>query len=78
MRCARNARLSPSVKRILIAVSGGALLALGVVMLVLPGPGLLIIPAGLAVLGQEFAWARRWSDQLKARLRSFTRRKTSR
>lgn len=38
---------------------GGLLLALGLVMLVLPGPGLLIIPLGIAVLAVEFRGARR-------------------
>lgn len=38
---------------------GGLLLAFGLVMLVLPGPGLLIIPLGIAVLAVEFRGARR-------------------
>jgi uncharacterized protein (TIGR02611 family) len=46
-----------SSKRIVVFVVGVALLALGVVMLVVPGPGLLVIIAGLAVLATEFAWA---------------------
>ena len=31
----------------------------GVLMIVLPGPAFVVIPAGLAVLAVEFAWARR-------------------
>jgi uncharacterized protein (TIGR02611 family) len=31
----------------------------GIIMLVTPGPGLVVIPIGLAILGLEFAWARR-------------------
>jgi uncharacterized protein (TIGR02611 family) len=46
-----------SSKRIVVFVVGVALLVLGVVMLVVPGPGLLVIIAGLAVLATEFAWA---------------------
>ena len=46
-----------SAKRIAIAVLGGLLVVGGVVFLVLPGPGLVLIIAGLAVLGSEFAWA---------------------
>lgn len=68
---------TPQVKRILVAVSGGSLVILGTVMLVLPGPGLLVIPAGLAVLGIEYPWARRLSDRLKARLKSITNRKSN-
>lgn len=46
-----------SSKRIAVLVLGAALVAGGVALLVLPGPGLLVIVAGLAVLATEFAWA---------------------
>lgn len=46
-----------SAKRIAVALVGTALLLAGVAMLVVPGPGLLVIIAGLAVLATEFAWA---------------------
>jgi hypothetical protein len=46
-----------SSKRIAISVVGGVLVVGGVVMLVLPGPGLLVIAAGFAVLGTEYVWA---------------------
>ena len=48
------------VRRILVALVGGTVLALGIALVVLPGPALLVIPAGLAILALEFAWARRW------------------
>ena len=38
---------------------GFTVLLLGVVMLALPGPGLVTIVLGLALLGTEFVWARR-------------------
>lgn len=47
------------MRRIRIAVMGGTVLAFGVLMLVLPGPGLPVIAAGLAILATEFYWARR-------------------
>jgi hypothetical protein len=37
----------------------------GLVVLVLPGPGLLLISAGLALLATEFAWAQRWLTRLR-------------
>ncbi len=46
-----------SAKRIAVAIVGSVLLVAGVAMLALPGPGLLIVFAGLAVLATEFAWA---------------------
>ncbi len=50
------------IKRVVIAVVGGTLLALGIALIVLPGPAFLVIPAGLAILAIEFAWARRWLE----------------
>lgn len=46
-----------SAKRIAVAVVGFGLVAAGLVLLVLPGPGLLLVIAGLAVLATQFAWA---------------------
>lgn len=53
------------VKRILVAVAGGTVLAVGTALVVLPGPAVLVIPAGLAILAIEFAWARRWLRSTK-------------
>jgi hypothetical protein len=56
---ARSWRSLPSPVRKAAALTvGGLLLASGVVMLVLPGPGLLTIAAGIAVLAAEFDWVR--------------------
>ena len=52
-------------KRLIKIVVGCTLLALGVAMLVLPGPGILVIGLGLALLSAEFVWARRLLDRLK-------------
>jgi tellurite resistance protein TerC len=46
-------------RRIVILVVGTSLLIVGAVMIVLPGPALIVLPAGLALLGTEFVWARR-------------------
>jgi uncharacterized protein (TIGR02611 family) len=46
-------------KRFAVTIVGGALLLLGLAMMVLPGPGILIIVAGLAVLATEYVWAKR-------------------
>jgi len=46
-----------SSKRIAVTVAGGAVLAAGLAMLVLPGPGILVIAVGFAILGTEYAWA---------------------
>jgi len=53
-------------KRLIKIVMGFTLLALGGVMLITPGPGVLIIGFGLALLAAEFVWARRLLNRLKA------------
>ena len=52
-------------KRIGITIVGFVLVLGGVVLLVLPGPGMLVIIGGLAVLGTEYMWARRALDVAK-------------
>ena len=51
--------LSPGIKRMVIGMIGTTVVLLGVAMIVLPGPALLMIPLGLAILSTEFQWARR-------------------
>lgn len=47
-------------RRVGVAVMGATVVAIGMAMLILPGPATLVIPAGLAILALEFDWARRW------------------
>ncbi|HCP72969.1 MAG: hypothetical protein ABR71_03270 [Actinobacteria bacterium BACL4 MAG-120820-bin23] len=51
--------MSPIVKRVLVGFVGGLVTLIGVVALVAPGPGWLIIFTGLGILASEFAWAAR-------------------
>jgi hypothetical protein len=53
-------------RRLIAAVFGGTILIIGAAMLVLPGPGWVVIFIGLGILAIEFAWARRWLKKLKA------------
>ena len=53
-------------KRMVVMVAGGTVLALGVAMILLPGPAVIVIPVGLAILAVEFAWARRWLRAARA------------
>ena len=54
-------------RRFVVSVVGLTLLLCGAVMLVTPGPGSLVILAGLGVLAVEFAWARRLLKKIKAK-----------
>ena len=53
------------IKRLIKIVMGFTVLAIGVAMLALPGPGWLTIAVGLAILAGEYVWARRLLDRLK-------------
>ena len=52
-------------RRIAVALVGGTVLAIGIALIVLPGPALVVIPLGLAILGIEFAWARAWLRRVR-------------
>lgn len=54
-------------RRLIVLVVGMTLLLAGIVMLITPGPGLLVIVAGLSLLAAEFVWARRLLDKIKAK-----------
>ncbi len=47
-------------RRIVVLIVGMTVLLIGIAMIVLPGPALVVIPVGLAILATEYAWARRW------------------
>jgi tellurite resistance protein TerC len=54
-----------TARRIAVAVVGASVTAIGVAMIVLPGPAFVVIPAGLAILALEFTWAQRWLERVK-------------
>ena len=56
------------IKRIVIAVIGFTVLLIGIAMIVLPGPAIVVIPSGLAILATEFVWARRLLKRVKDKL----------
>jgi uncharacterized protein (TIGR02611 family) len=45
--------------RLIVGLAGGVVVLVGLILVPLPGPGWLIVLAGLAVWAVEFAWARR-------------------
>ncbi len=61
-----------------VGAAGVATIALGVVLIPLPGPGFLVIFGGLSVLGSEFPIARRLSDRTTHSVRNMLRRKRPR
>ncbi|MFQ3315367.1 MAG: hypothetical protein ACI85J_001500 [Candidatus Poriferisodalaceae bacterium] len=66
----RDAAWSKSIKRLFRVGSGLLVTTLGLVMMLLPGPGLLTIAIGLSILSRDVAWADRLLSKVRARLPS--------
>ena len=58
-------KLPHPLRWLVVATVGITLLVLGIVFLVLPGPGIPLIIAGLAILATEFTWAEIWLNRTK-------------
>ena len=63
-------RIGRILRRILVTIAGVLVLAIGIVLLPLPGPGWLIIFGGLSILATEYTWA----AQLLRAVRDFAAR----
>lgn len=59
--------------RVGVTIVGVAVIAGGIVLLPLPGPGWLIIFAGLGILATEYAWAARLLRWVREQVRRWTR-----
>ena len=53
-----NSLMVRRLKKIMVFIIGGTVLLFGIILIFLPGPSFLVIPAGLAILAMEFSWAR--------------------
>jgi uncharacterized protein (TIGR02611 family) len=69
IRSTRTGRWSLKVG---IAVFGGALVLLGLIMVPAPGPGWLVVIAGLSVLAIEYAWAKHLLELVRRHVRVWT------
>jgi tellurite resistance protein TerC len=58
-----------AIKRAFIFLIGGTVLLIGLVMIVAPGPSVLVIPLGLGILATEFVWARVWLQRMRDKLK---------
>lgn len=63
----RNRAMSATTK-LVVTLVGSAVLVAGLIMMVTPGPGLLGIVAGLAILATEWDWADRWLTSARRKL----------
>jgi uncharacterized protein (TIGR02611 family) len=60
-----ESRSIKAAKRIIVGIVGFTILIIGVAMILLPGPAIVMIPLGLAILATEFVWARRLLKRLR-------------
>lgn len=63
-------------KKLIVALIGITVILIGIAMIVLPGPATVVIPAGLAILGTEFLWARRLLERSKVEALKLYRKAT--
>lgn len=57
------------IRKLIATVIGFTILLIGIALLVLPGPGLLVIILGLIVLAGEFVWAKNTLNNVKKTVR---------
>ena len=51
-----------------MAVIGTTVVLFGLALIVLPGPAVLVVPLGLAILATEFVWARKWLEYARKQI----------
>ncbi|HEY5549749.1 MAG TPA: PGPGW domain-containing protein [Candidatus Saccharimonadales bacterium] len=62
-------RVYRAIRKVVIAIIGSVVVALGIILIPLPGPGILVTVAGLAILSLEFEWAEKHLLYFKKKLR---------
>jgi uncharacterized protein (TIGR02611 family) len=58
-------RLKKSTRKVGVALLGFPVVILGVILIPLPGPGILVVILGLLILSLEFEWAKRYLESTK-------------
>src|ERR1700712_5293850 len=74
----RSTRAGRMVWRVVVTVAGVVVIVGGIVLLAIPGPGWLVIFAGLGLLATEYTWARQLLRWARARVAQWTRWVSSR
>ena len=59
-------------RRVVVLIVGSTVVLVGIVMIVTPGPAVVVIPAGLAILASEFMWARRLLHRVRDEARNLS------
>lgn len=56
------------LKKLIVVMIGLPITLVGIILVPLPGPGLLVMFVGLFILSLEFDWAKKYVDEIKLRL----------
>jgi uncharacterized protein (TIGR02611 family) len=59
------ASIKNSTRKLLVALAGFPVILLGIILIPLPGPGILVVILGLFILSLEFDWAKRYFESAK-------------
>lgn len=59
-----------ALRKLIVGVVGAVVVLVGVILLAIPGPGLVTIALGLVILSTEFEWAERHLKNVKKRIAS--------
>ena len=70
----RRLPIPVAARRAVVLIIGTVVLLAGVAMIFLPGPAIIVIPAGLAILATEFQWAQNLLDRTRTSVRKVLRR----
>jgi len=70
----RRLPIPHTVRRVVVMILGSLVLLIGVAMIFLPGPAVIVIPAGLAILATKFEWAQNLLDKGRTSIRRVLRR----
>jgi uncharacterized protein (TIGR02611 family) len=58
-------KLKQSTRKLLISLVGFPIIIIGIILIPLPGPGILVVILGLFILSLEFEWAKRYLESAK-------------
>ena len=61
-------------RKVVVLVAGTTVIVLGIALILTPVPALLVIPAGIGILGIEYAWARRLLKRVRAEIEYYTKK----
>ena len=67
--------MANTFRKFIVLIAGSSVLLLGIALLFLPGPALLVIPLGLAILATEFTWAKNALNKVTEYAKQFKKKK---